>query len=127
MLRTGELIPHFDVTNLQGQPVAYSAIWQHRNLVLIALPASDADGTSDYVSQLTTHGLLSTGDDTAWVMTRDPVPGVAAPGVVVADRWGEIVHIASGATASDLPPAHELVEWVEYMRHRCPECEGEAK
>jgi hypothetical protein len=128
MLERGDLIPHFQVTNLQGEPVAYSNIWQQRNVVLIMLPATDWDGTfRDYVSQITAQVPPSTHDDTAWVVTRDPVAGLSSPGVVVADRWGEIVHIAGGSQAGDLPVARELVEWLEYVRHRCPECEGEAK
>ena len=57
MLRPGDLIPHFDVTNLQREAFAYSSIWQRKNLVLIALPASDSDGAfRNYVSQVTAQG-----------------------------------------------------------------------
>jgi peroxiredoxin len=128
MLQPGDLVPHFEVTNLKGETVSYSTIWQRRNLVLIALPASDSGGTfGNYVSQVTAQGPSLTGDDTAWVITGDAVAGIPSPAVVVADRWGEIVHIARGSEAGELPPAHDVVEWVTYVQHQCPECEGEAK
>jgi hypothetical protein len=128
MLQPGDLIPHFEATSLEGDPVSYSAIWQRRNLVLITVPSSDPDGTfSRYVSQLTARGRPFTGDDTEWVITRDAVAGIPCPGVVVADRWGEIVLVASGSRAVDLPPSHEVTEWVTYVQHQCPECQGEAQ
>ena len=61
------------------------------------------------------------------MITRDTVSGIPSPAVIVADRWGEIVHIAAGSQAGELPQAHELVEWVTYVQHQCPECEGEAR
>ncbi len=128
MLQRGDLIPHFDVTSLQGDTVSYSTLWQRRNLVLITVPASDPDGTfTHYVSQLSARGPASTAADTEWVITRDAVTGVPCPGVVVADRWGEVIHVATGSQASELPLADELVDWVTYVQHQCPECEGEAK
>jgi hypothetical protein len=60
-------------------------------------------------------------------MTRDDVPGLRAPGALVADRWGEIVYVAPIAEAAGSPTVAELLEWLEYVQHRCPECEGEAK
>ena len=128
MLQPGDLMPHFEVTTLQGEAVAYSTIWQRRNLVLVTLRASDSDGpSSTYVAQLTDRGLPVTGDDTRWVITRDMVERVPSPGVVVADRWGEIVLVAAGSKVSELPSADEIVEWVTYVQHQCPECEGEAR
>jgi hypothetical protein len=128
MLRPGDLIPHFDVTDLHRRAVAYSTIWQRKNLVLITLPTSDSDEAfRNYVSQVTAQGPALTGDDTEWVITQDTVAGIPSPAVVVADRWGEIVHVGTGAQASELPPADEIVEWVTYVQHRCPECEGEAQ
>lgn len=44
--------------------------------------------------------------------------------VVVADRWGEILHIASQSAAdlSRLPSVDELLSWVQFARMQCPEC-----
>jgi hypothetical protein len=46
---------------------------------------------------------------------------------VVADRWGEIVHIAAPSGIAGLPDPGELLEWLDYVEHRCPECEGETR
>lgn len=127
MLQPGDLMPHFDVTTIRGEQVAYSAIWQRRNLVLVTVPTSDPDGTfGGYISQLA-RGTASAADDTAWIITRDMVAGVPCPGVVVADRWGEVAHVASESQAGQLPLADEIVEWVTYLQHQCPECQGETK
>jgi hypothetical protein len=60
-------------------------------------------------------------------VTADRVPGIQSPAVVVADRWGEIVHVATTSRVDDLTSPEELLEWVDYLHRRCPECEGEAK
>lgn len=128
MLQPGDIVPHFQVTNLQGGAVSYSSIWQRRNLVLVTLPVVDADqGSSGYVTELLTQGPAATGDDTAWVITHDTVSGVPCPGAVVADRWGEIIRITAASHVGELPRAQDLVEWVTYVQHRCPECEGESR
>jgi hypothetical protein len=60
------------------------------------------------------------------VVTRDTVMGVRTPSVVIADRWGEVLHITEPSSSAGLPPPDELIEWIDYIRQRCPECEGEA-
>ena len=124
MLKPGDLVPHFIVRNLDGDAVSYSAVWQHRNLILAAVPAGAA--FEEYVSVLADR-TSSFGFDTDCVITHDMVDGLPYPGVVVADRWGEIVHLASAADEARLPDVGELQEWVDYVQRRCPECEGEAK
>jgi hypothetical protein len=63
---------------------------------------------------------------TECVITRDVVAGAPSPGIVVADRWGEIVHVARGSQGTPLPEPDELLEWIDYVQHQCPECQGEA-
>jgi hypothetical protein len=60
-------------------------------------------------------------------MTRAPITGVPRPGVVIADRWGEIYSVVNARSAPELPTVEDLLEWFRYIRHACPECEGEAK
>jgi hypothetical protein len=60
-------------------------------------------------------------------MTRDQVAGISTPAVIVADRWGEIVYVAVSSDAGGLPPAEALADWLTYVQHQCPECEGETK
>lgn len=127
MLRAGEQVPHFDVLTLEGARAAYSTIWQRRNLVLVSLPAQPSSSETTYLSRLAARISEDDGGDTSCVFTRDAVPGVARPGALVADRWGEIHLAVSAPTVDALPDPAEIVEWVRHVRSRCPECEGEAK
>jgi hypothetical protein len=126
-LQRGDPVPHFRVATADGATVDYSTIWQRRNLVLVTLAGSDSASSTAYVAQLADAMPAFQGHETDCVITRDVVAGVASPGVVIADRWGEIVYIASAPNVADLPRLAELLEWVAYLQTRCPECEGEAK
>ena len=127
MLERGGTVPHFEVTALDGRTFKYSTIWQRRMLVLIALPDAGLPGTDEYISALSASAPAFRDLETECVITRDIVPGINAPAALVADQWGEIVYAASARAVADLPPAGELLEWAEHVRHRCPECEGEAR
>jgi hypothetical protein len=126
MLHTGDLLPHFELTDLYGCRVDYSSIWQRKNLVLVMLSDTDPSSRS-YADQLMARGRDSKKNDTEWVVTCDRIAGMPNPGAVVADRWGELMHVAHAPDVAHLPVPDELVEWVDYVRHRCPECEGEAR
>ena len=126
MLQPGRLVPHFTIAAMDGATVAYSDIWQRKNLVLVLLPAESTASTK-FIDQLTAKMSELTGDDSACVITRDRVSGVPSPGIVVADRWGEIHQVADGNTVDDLPGPDDVIEWLRYVQHQCPECEGEAK
>ena len=127
MLQRGDSVPHFEVKTIGGELFKYSTIWQRRHLVLVALPTAESEAPGTYVSQLV--GLRSefTAKDAECVVTGDRVPGIPSPAVVVADRWGEIVHVAKASQVDDLTSPGELLDWVDYLDRRCPECEGEAK
>ena len=60
-------------------------------------------------------------------MTQDGVPGIPSPGVIVADRWGEVAYVVATSAVADLPPPQELIDWLAYVQTQCPECEGEVK
>jgi hypothetical protein len=127
MLHRGDLVPHFDVRTVGDEPVSYSTIWQRRNLVLVTLADVACDSCRGYVSELTALFPALGAQNTECVITRDPVPGMCSPGVLVADRWGEIVSITEVPDIADLPSPEELLDWVRYVQTQCPECEGEAK
>ena len=80
-----------------------------------------------YAEQLMARGRDSRADDTEWVVTSDRIAGTSNPGAIVADRWGELMHVARAPDVAHLPVLDELVEWVDYLQHRCPECEGEVR
>jgi hypothetical protein len=126
MLNAHDLLPHFDVAAIDGTRARYAAIWQQKMLVLVVLP--DADSPSrDYAGACLAKAHELSDRDTAWIVTAEPIAGLPAPGVAVADQWGEIMHLARAERVDDLPDPEELADWVRYVRHRCPECEGEAK
>jgi hypothetical protein len=128
MLQPGDMVPHFTVTTLDGQTVAYSTIWQRRNLLLVSLPAFEpAEPSTSYVGSLTARMPAFIAQGARCVFTREAVAGVPCPGVVVADRWGEIFHVAGGPGVMSLPTPHEIIEWLDYVQRQCPECQGETK
>jgi hypothetical protein len=126
MLQRGDSLAHFEVRTLEGEPFRYSTIWQQKNLLLVTIPAPGSFSAGAYVADVTARAR-DFGEDVECVVTRDQVPGISAPGVVVADRWGEIVFAAQKSDVADLPAPQELTEWLNYVRNRCPECEGEAR
>lgn len=126
MLKPGERVPHFEVRDLRGQSISYKTIWQARRLVLVALPSQQSQADESFLTRW--NGLASALDpQTAVVITRDPVQGVDAPGVVIADEWGEVFYASSAADLDGLPHAQECIDWVHFIRSKCPECEGEAR
>jgi hypothetical protein len=127
MLKRGDSVPHFEVGTLEGEPFTYSTIWQHKNLLLVTIPPRDSESTSAYAADVTARFREFDDPDFACVITEDQVPGISAPAVVVADRWGEIVFAVEKSYVADLPAPQELIEWLNYVRNQCPECEGEAR
>jgi hypothetical protein len=124
MLQRGDSVPFFEVTTVDGKPFSYSSIWQRKNLLLLTLPPLDV---AAYINDVTTLRRRFGDGDVECVITEDRVPQVNAPGVVIADRWGEVVFAVEKSDVADLPRPEELVEWLTYVQHQCPECEGEAR
>jgi hypothetical protein len=131
MLKRGDLFPHVSVQQLNGTPFSYREIWQERNLLLVSLPPAAAGGgdraLEKYVADLAAEDETLRGYDTTVVVTRAPIPGVPSPAVVVADRWGEIAAMLPAGEVAALPPVNEVVDWLRFVAHACPECEGEAR
>ena len=127
MLQRGDSVPHFEVKSLRGEMFSYSSIWQRTNLVLVVVPVEKSEFPGTYVSRLVARRSEFTAKNAECVVTADRVPGIDGPAVVVADRWGEIVYAAATSHVDTLTSAQELLDWVDYLERRCPECEGEAK
>lgn len=119
-------VPHFTVRDLDGRTVAYTDIWQRRNLLLLSLPAGDtaAQALVESVRQRSSEldGLAA-----ALVLTADAVAGLTPSAAVVADRWGEVHFAVEGRQSSELPSADELLDWLRFVQVQCPECQGEAR
>ena len=124
-LHAGDAMPMFTVTSsVDGASFAYQHVWQHKHLLLVAVPQADLTRTA-YVERLLARADFES--DVQLVITTDHVAGIPSPGVVVADRWGEIYFIQGADHASGLPTADDLVEWVRFVQIQCPECQGETR
>jgi len=127
MLQRGDRVPHFDVEQMDGTRARYGELWQLRNLLLLSLPDREPGEFVDYAARLVQRQAEFTGEHTALVVTRAGIAGVPRPGVVIADRWGEIYSVVTARSAPELPTVEDLLEWFRYIQHACPECEGETK
>ena len=127
MIERGDAVPHFNVRGLTGQPLSYAAVWQRSNLLLVATPHTDDQSMRQFVSQLTARASELSALQTELVATRDVIAGLPQGGVLIADRWGEIVHVVHASAPDDLPTVDDLLDWLEHLQSRCPECEGETK
>lgn len=122
----GAQVPHFDVSSIDGRRIAYSTIWQRKDLLLVALSEEEVRTSQALLSALA-EAVRNHAADAACVITTAEIPGVPRPGVLVADKWGEVHFVAAAETAAGLPAPEELVDWVQYVQTKCPECQGEAK
>lgn len=94
-------------------------------LVLVVAHAEMCDACSSYERQ------LSAADSTIgeWggrvVSVTDPEGKLLAhaPGVIIADEWGEIYFETEGGAEHALPDPDEVAEWVRFIAIQCPECE----
>jgi hypothetical protein len=127
MLEPGQRVPDFSVSSLDGTAVHYGDLWQRRNLLLVTLPPDASPESGGYAARLSARVAELTSNETACVITRNPVPGAEPPSVVVADRWGEIHFAAHAAGVADLPGPDELLDWLRYVQMQCPECQGETR
>jgi hypothetical protein len=135
IVEKGDRVPHFTVSRLDGSKAEYAAsTWQHRNLLLVTLPAARTGDATErlaaaaaaYADEVGSRAAQWAALETDVVITTDRIAGVPSPGVVIADRWGEIQAAWHEPTPDRLPPADELVEWLRYIQQVCPECQGEA-
>ena len=127
MLAPRDSVPHFDVTSIDGTRICYSTLWQRKHLLLVTLPADRFREFRDYLGRLSSLTREITDLNAQLVVTVDVVPGMDQPGVLVADRWGEACFTAAAARPSELPDPDDLLDWVRYLQHQCPECQGEAR
>ena len=127
-LAIGDLMPHFRANDLAGRAFVYTdAAWQRRNLVLVRLPAEPSEADARYLAALAARAAAFEASTAVVLVTRDPIDGIPGAGVVVADRWGEIFHVAHAADAASLPSADALIEWVDFVQRQCGGCRAEAR
>lgn len=120
-------VPAFTARNeLDGTIVDYRDVWQRWSVVLVSLSADD-ETSAAYTQSLREIVTPLRHAQAVLVVTSDSIAGIPQPGVLVADQWGEIRYVRAASDAARLPSAQDLVDWVEYLRTECPECEGEAR
>lgn len=112
-------MPHFDVTTLDGRRVRYDELWQRRNLLLVIVSPRERAAGMRYARQLHNRRDEFEQEETAVVVTADTIPGFSAPTVLVADRWGEILHRGHVSESLDVD---DLLSWVHFAEIQCPEC-----
>jgi hypothetical protein len=120
-LRAGDFLPSFTSETLDGREVPDTQLWQRRNVVLLVAPREAVATQSSYMSSLDRRISELKPSDTSLVISHQPIVGVPRYTIVIADRWGEIVHLAHFPSAT-WPPIDDVVEWVEFIRAQCPEC-----
>jgi hypothetical protein len=126
-IRAHDLMPMFTASNsADGTLVSYEELWQRKNLLLVSLPEDDPT-TAAYARSISVLEPDLAAYDAALLVTTTRVHGVPSPGVVVADRWGEVYYVHEADHAADLPAPDELIDWLRFVRNECPECEGEAR
>jgi hypothetical protein len=122
-LTRGSLLPHFQAATLEGGTLRYADLWQKSNLVLLVLPRGAAAEGLAYLSDLRERLAAAGAGDTAAAAVHGPVEGLPDPAVILSDRWGEVIDIQPiGDGAANWPAPGDVVDWVDFIRRRCPEC-----
>lgn len=125
MVEAGQQVPHFTARGIDGRDVAYASIWQHKHLLLVSIRGLQSEQAA--VNALQQRLPLLEAHDTALVITASAIGGIPRPGVVIADRWGEIGFVAAGELGSGATTIEDALAWVRFVAQRCPECEGESR
>jgi hypothetical protein len=128
VLSVGDLLPHFRVNDLEGQPFEYATrVWQRRNLLLVRFPSAASTAETTYLSALDGCANALRACETDALVTRDSIEGMPGCGIVVADRWGEVFAVHRADDVATLPAPAGLIEWADYVQRQCPECRGETR
>src|SRR5215471_11525233 len=116
------MVPHFEITDIDGERVRYADLWQHRNLVYVNLDPLSLSDTRQYVRDLVARAPEFANADTALVISTERVDGLPSPGVAIADRWGEVIAARELNAKASPPAVDELLEWITFVQEQCPEC-----
>ena len=116
MLARGSQLPHIALTTVSGGRIDYRDLWQHHNVAIVCVAGDNAaqpfvDAAAEFARR---HAVC--------IATRESLDLLPCPGIAIADRWGEIVHVDD-----NVPPVEDVLVWLDHLEQRCPECEGEAR
>lgn len=122
MLAPNDRFPHVSLRRVDGTPFTYGDIWQRRHLLLVVLADDGVDRAAEedrYLAELAAFDDELRRYETTVVVTREAVAGVKAPAVLIADRWGEVVTVTSGADMASLPGAEDVMDWFRMIARAC--------
>ena len=125
MLHSGDHVPHVSFRTIDAGTINYADLWQHRNLIVVSIPAEPA--FTDYAARLEQALRQRLPADTSLVISHDALPDLPAPAILVADKWGEIHYAHAASTLAEMLDSEAVLEWLTYVRVQCPECQGETK
>jgi hypothetical protein len=118
----GDLLTPFESATVNGAVVPHGHLWQHRNVVLFVLPDKLDVARTSYLEKLDRRLHELKPPDTSLVIAHR-IDGVPPNTIVITDRWGEVVHIAPlESDVSVWPAIDDIIEWVSFIRMKCPEC-----
>jgi hypothetical protein len=111
-------VPHFHVTTLDGRRVRYEEIRERRSLVLVTVRRPTDDAGVSFTSRLLSRRHEFAQAAAVVVVTADVVATLPPPTVLVADRWGEILHLDTRfrGQPSTLLDVDELLSWAHFAR-----------
>ena len=102
-------VPHFSLLTVDGRHVHYADLWQHRNLVFVSIDPQRGADSERYATTLRSRSADFEAAEASLVVTAEAIDGLPSPGIVIAGRWGEIIHTftredGGSVTAAPDPP-----------------------
>jgi hypothetical protein len=121
LLERGSRVPHFSVRTTDGVPTDYRDIWQRRNLLLLSVADSreSRDVLEAYTTALSGRARDLALYETTVILTHDRIDGLPSPGVLIADRWGEVYFVYTPASVASMPAVDDLVDGIKVIAYKC--------
>ena len=148
-LQRGQTIPDFTLLDINGETVSSRSVYMRRNHVVALLPESAEPCWNEWLTLLSAavHSipdrdvacfmifpegwreeitdLYSNGNQVKLLIDRDRSVGNrfghdrSEGTLIIADRYGDIFHIASGGPKTPELDPSEIPDWIEFIACRC--------
>lgn len=123
MWSEGDRLPNVEAHTLDGRAVHTGEFGQRQAVALIVIGPREA-AVSPWRNWLDDLGALRpefASLETVVAVSHDLVEGCEFPTALVADRWGEIMHLRRLVVAGDRvePSPADIVEWARNVHYRC--------
>lgn len=117
MFEPRDKVSHFVVRARDGATVDYRTIWQKDQLLLVCLDDTSRSAPLTAIAdQLAGRPQDFAAIESRLVVTCDLVPGAPRPGVLIADRWGEVYATLDASVETS---ADDLIDWLRFMQRKC--------